>query len=177
MTDRDVEKWENQTRGLIFVNKFAGNGIDTKAECVRPGRSVLLTTQERELLNTDRCYSAEVDVFQDGRMSPVILATTSDDLREKSNPNHMGETEALALFKLQWKSFEKKVRAISSTPLLNRMITAAKASESSDEESGVNVTMRQMNVLEDHLSSLLKDDNITEVETVASIGGVIDMDR
>lgn len=173
MAERDVETWKNMAKGTVYVNKFSGAGNETKQEGVPSGRSVILTTQERSILNSERCYSSDADPFQNGMLSPISLASTSDDLVEKENPNHMTESDALALFKTrQYKSFEKKISAITSTALLNRMLNAA-----TSDTDDVNATVSQMNVLEARLAELTQGSvEVTEVETVGSVGGSTGMD-
>ena len=175
MSERDVETWKNMAAGTVYVNKFSGAGNETKQEGVPSGRSVILTTQERSILNSERCYSSDADPFQNGMLSPVALASTSEDLVENENPNHMTESDALDLFKTrQYKSFQNKIEPISSMGLLRRMLSAA----SEDSDDNVNATVSQVRILEAHLKELEGGDEVTEIETVGEVGGSsVYMDR
>ena len=171
MGDREIETWKNQSQSTIFVNKF-GVGNELLQEGVQPGRSVLISPQERSILNSDRCYAETVDPFQNGMLTPVTLAATSGDLAD--NPNHMTEDEALALFEIrQWKSFEKRISEITSAPLLRRMVATA----TGEAGEKLNVTMAQVRVLEARLAEVEGTSDVVEVETVGEVSSHLDIDR
>ena len=66
--DTVLEKWESNTQATVYVNKFdPARPGRFKQERVRPGRSFLITPEERNLLNSDRTIEEVNDPFKNGR--------------------------------------------------------------------------------------------------------------
>lgn len=164
-TRHDVETWENISAGVIMVNKFSGKGDEVIQEPVASGRKILVSPQERSLLNSDRCYSKSVDAFNNGRLIPVSLASDSDDLIESENPNHMSTSDIEEIFKVRnWKKFQKVLSEISSVPILTLMTSMAEADAASDD-SVLNVTVKQSESIRSRLNDLIDAPDVGFVES------------
>ncbi len=162
----DVETWENISEGKIMINKFSGKGDEVIQEAVSAGRQILLSPQERTLLNSDRCYSETVDPFTNGRLVPLTLASDSDDLEDgDSNPNHMLGSNLGKLFEVRnWKAFQSKMAEISSVPILQRMLAMADA-DSESEDNELNVTVKQVDTIKTRLGELIDAPDVQVIET------------
>lgn len=162
----DIESWQNVSRGKVLVNKFDHNR-QVVQEVVHPGRQVLVSPQERTILNSDRTYAVKDDVFQNGLLIPLILASDSGELKE--NPNHMNETQMRGLFSLNWKTFDREISAISSPPVLQRLLEMIE-----DPDDKIDPTTRQRDVVEQRLKEVsgtnVEIDEIDQVDRVSSDG-------
>jgi hypothetical protein len=140
----DKETWKNATHGRHGVVKFDKRG-NIEHELVGPGKTVLLTPEERAL-NQDRAWDDSQDVFKNGTMTPVRLLDTTEDAKEiASNPNLKSEDELRDMFKLHWKKFEAEVEQIGNTLTLERLRDIAQEGDA---------TVRQVNVIEARMSDL-----------------------
>lgn len=156
---KDMETWENQTKGLVAVNKFDRRG-DLIQELVRGGRKIHLTPDERRM-NSDMAYDASVDTFKNGTMTPVRLVDGDEDIAMiEANPNVRSADELEGLFELQWKKFDSEIAEISNLSTLSRLL------EMADEKDA---TVRQVALLKDRISavdpSALIDDDGTTVQS------------
>lgn len=164
MADKELEIWENATRGRIGVRKFNARG-DLDTELVRAGGKVTLTPQERAI-NQEKAATAALDVFQNGHLTPVKLIDGTEDAREiASNPNLMGESDLRDLFKIRTlKTFSAKVQEISNPMTLQRLLSM------SDEED-LNATVKQVGLIKDRLAAVRGEENVPE-DTVGPRVGV-----
>lgn len=175
-----MESWENISRSEIYVKKLDHNGKE-KSERVRPGGRLVISEQERVVLNQERCLAIEHDPFSNGffqRTGSMTIASSAEDLEEKTaepvdNPNHMSMSDLKDLFKLHWQKFDEAVSKISSVPLLERMVALVK-----DEDSGLNPTVRQANIVEARLE-VARGTNVSieEISQVGRLAGGIDDER
>lgn len=138
----DKETWKNVQRGTVAVREYDNRGNE-RHRVVRPGQTVSLTPQEREL-NQLRAADDTLDVFKNGYLVPVRFADTTEDAAEiASNSNLKSEEELRGLFELHWKKFGPEVEEITNAGTLERMLEIA-------EE--VDATMRQVRVIETALA-------------------------
>lgn len=167
--DVDVETWENVSPGKVMVNRFTGMGHEERQDAIVPGRTVLISTQERQKLNSERCYAETADPFSNGILRPVSLATTSEDLEE--NPNHMSESGMASAFKVRnYPKFKSDIGKISSRTLLQRMLDLAV--ENPEDEGSVDATAGQVSALRERLEALseVKVSELTQTGITAAIG-------
>ncbi len=115
----EKEVWKNISAGKHWVKKYNRYG-EEESEMVGAGKTIQLTTEERQL-NQERASSKKWDMFSNGILQPVKLLDGTEKAELESNPNFLGESDLLALFELQWKAFEKKVEAIDSPIVLQRL--------------------------------------------------------
>ena len=164
MPEPDVEQWENVSKGKIGVNKFGPDGTHrTVQELVGSGGKVLVSPKEREILNQQRCYSDDLDPFQNGFLR---LVSGAEDTEIASSPNHMSEDDMRSLFGLRnWMQFRSAVKEISSTFVLERMLELA-----SDEED-LDATVKQVEVLQAQLTEAGGGVGVQEVSHAGTVGG------
>lgn len=166
MAEKEVEIWQNSTRGRIGVKKFDARG-ELRSELVRAGGKVTLTPQERQI-NQERAATADLDVFQNGFLTPVKLIDGTEEAREiASNPNLLGESDLRELFSVRnYKSFAKKIGEISNTMTLQRLLALA-------DDEDLNATVKQVQVIEDRLDEVGGGSVVEEPEdTVGARVGV-----
>lgn len=162
-----MESWENVSKGKVLVNKFDANNQETQV-VVASGRKVLVTPKERQLLNQDRCYSADADIFQNGRLRPVsgvTIADGPDGVAE--NPNHMSKSDMKNLFDLQWKQFDTAVNEITSRPLLDELLNLV---NSDDHDEGFSPTVRQRDVILARLDEVSGSSSTMEIDHAGDLG-------
>lgn len=144
--EKELETWENSTRGRIGVLKFDRRG-DLRNELVRPGQKVHLTVDERKI-NQERAANDGLDVFQNGHLTPVRLIDGTEDAHEiASNPNLMSESDLRDLFKKQWKAFESKVKTVTNPITLQRLLALA-------EDEDVNATVKQVSIVKSQIAEV-----------------------
>lgn len=159
-----VEEWENVSAGKVMVNRFTGLGHEERQDAVTPGRTILISTQERTTLNSDRCYAESADPFVNGIMRPVTLVETSSDLVDDDNPNHMSESDITAAFKARnYLKFKKSISGITSVALLDKMLAVAQLDPESD--NNVDATAGQVSALQDRIESLAEVSIVEMVQT------------
>lgn len=169
MAEPELETWQNSTKGRIGVLKFDHRG-DLRNELVRSGMNVHLTQAERQI-NQEKAASAELDVFSNGHLTPVRLLEGTEDAKEiASNPNLMGESDLRGLFKAHWKTFDTKVKEITNTITLNRLLAL------SDDDS-VNATVKQVATIRKQIESLTQSSDAPEDTTGARVGVKDDLTR
>jgi hypothetical protein len=184
--ETQLEKWESNTQATIYVNKFdpARPGAFVQ-ERVRPGRSFLITSEERKLLNSDRVIEEKNDPFKNGMLRPVkgdavkMAREEEQKIQQRANetaapnPNHMSDEELGALFNIRnFKRFEKAVGEITSQAVLNRLLIL-----SEDEQYSATVSM--VRVIEGMLDSAGVEDGpeVVEVEQNFRVGASEEVDR
>ena len=159
MSDSGKETWENIGKGDVFVLTFDHTGR-LKSVPVRSGGKVTMSIEERQL-NQERAFSSDVDMFSNGRLSPIRLVDTADDYEKiANNPNHISESDMNDILKLKGKAFSERINEITNAVALERMFELA-----SDETA--NVSMTQFRSLEKRLAEVRGDvAEVAEVETV-----------
>lgn len=166
--EKELETWENGTRGRIGVLKFDRRG-ELRNELVRPKARVHLTPDERKI-NQERAAEDRLDVFQNGHLIPVRLLDGTEDAKEiASNPNLMAESDLRELFKRQWKAFGSKVNEITNPMTLNRLLALA-------EDDDVNATVKQVSIIKARISEVSGEDETVELEPVGDgreLGGLV----
>jgi len=163
MDTDNQETWANPGKGDVFVLTFDHTG-KLKSVPIRAGQKLTLTVKERQL-NQERAFSGEVDMFTNGRLSPVRLVDSADDYEEiASNPNHLSEGDMVDILKLKGKAFSERLEDITNVIALERMYDLA-----SDESASVSMT--QFRALEKRLSVVRGDSavEISEVEVVKPV--------
>lgn len=134
------EQWKNVSRGTALVNVYDHTGNGVSQEVIRAGRTVVISPEERRLLNQDRTADLANDLFGNGTLRPVSLADDSDDLVE--NPNHMTEDDMRDVFSIRnHLQFKAALADISSVPVLQRLLFLADADDG--DEKGLNPTVKQ----------------------------------
>ncbi len=184
----DLEKWESSIKGTIGVNKFNPSGPpgSTLRETIYAGRQFLITSEERNLLNSDRAADPSMDPFKNGMLRPVIVADQAGEaaaaeaqiLEEaqraaEPNPNHKSDEELLALFsERNHFVFKKLVSKITSEQVLERLIIIA-----ADDEA--NALSSQTNIIKELLEKARPESatEIIEIEQTTRVGGLDDTDR
>jgi hypothetical protein len=159
MAELDKETWENIGKGDVFVLTFDHTGR-LKSVPVRAGGKITMSIEERQL-NQERAFSSDVDMFSNGRLSPIRLVDTADDYEKiANNPNHISESDMNDILKLKGKAFSERINEITNAVALERMFELA-----SDETA--NVSMTQFRSLEKRLAEVRGDvAEVAEVETV-----------
>lgn len=155
------EHWKNATNGLVVVKKTDERNRFTGAESVRPGGTLVLTTEERRAIEA-RCVDESCNIFRNG----VLMLTSSDsDVAEElgENPNVFTSDEFQGFFKLHHKSFDKRLGEISNVILIDRLLEAAEAGESG-------ATVLQVKKLKARREEL--EPSLSERETVPQGGPV-----
>jgi hypothetical protein len=128
--DKEIETWENTTKGRVFVRKFDARG-QLAGELVGAGRSFHLTPQERRI-NQEMAASEGLDVFKNGILQPVRLLEGDEDYEEiASNPNHVSDSDIRKMVKSHHKTFEKRLSEIQNPSALQRVLEIAKAEDCS----------------------------------------------
>ena len=169
MAATDLETWKNSTRGRIGVLKFDRRG-ELRNELVRPDMAVHLTPDERQI-NQEKAASAELDIFSNGHLTPVRLLEGTEDTQEiASNPNLMGESDLRGLFKAHWKTFDTKVKEITNTITLNRLLALS-------EDDSVNATVKQVATIRKQIESLTEGPDVAEDTTGPRVGVKDDLTR
>ena len=169
------EHWKSVINGKVAVNRFDHAGQIVQ-EIVGPGRTVILTSKERQLLNTDRTIDEKDDAFKNGTLiplTPIAMADSAGELVE--NPNHMTENDLRELFELRnHKQFKAAVNQITSEPALRKLLSLAR---SGDEE--LNVTVNQERLVAEAYAEQTDQIFVEEVEQVpaSSFSSAVDQDR
>lgn len=160
MDTDNQETWANIGKGDVFVLTFDHAGR-LKSVPIRAGQKLTLTVKERQL-NQERAFSSDVDMFSNGRLSPVRLVDSADDYEEiASNPNHLSESDMVDVLKLKGKAFSERLDDITNVIALERMYELA-----GDESA--NVSMTQFRALEKRLAEVRGASavDVAEVEVI-----------
>jgi hypothetical protein len=164
MEERSLETWINDSPSTVSVTRFSGVGNDIRKEIVRPGRKFLVTTEERVMLNSERCVSDEVDSFKNGFLKPVSLVASSRDLLDDPNPNHMSESALREMFAVRKiKDFRAELDRFDSPQILRALADMAANDES------VNATVTQTRAIDDKLAAVSPSD-VMEITSHESFG-------
>ena len=113
MSDVEKETWVNNGAGDVFVVAFDHQGQLVSLP-VRSGKKVLLSVQERQI-NQEQAYTKDVDMFTNGRLTPLKLVDTAEDYIDiANNPNHLSEDDMKDIFKLKCKDFAARIDEITN---------------------------------------------------------------
>ncbi len=155
----ELETWKNATRGSIVLKRFSESGHLIEV-MLHGGRQVQLTPRERRI-NAEAAASTKLNPFANGRMQPVRLIETEADTAEiAANPNIMGETAIVDMFKeRELRKFVAKVEGVDNTLLLGRMLEVAKS-------DAVNASVKQLAAIENRITALQEAE--APVDEVAS---------
>jgi len=154
-TSTDKETWQNPGKGDVWILVFNHEG-KLESRPIRSGGKIHLTTQER-MINQERAWSKDADLFSNGRLQPVRLLDTAEDYRElASNPNHLSENDLKAILKLKGAPFTNKLAKITNKLALERLVEIA-------QDDSLNVTMNQFKALEARIEELTPEQKFTEV--------------
>jgi hypothetical protein len=160
MSDVEKETWVNNGAGDVFVVAFDHQGQLVSIP-VRAGKKVLLSVQERQI-NQEQAYTKDVDMFSNGRLTPLKLVDTAEDYIDiANNPNHLSEDDMRDIFKLKGKAFAARIAEITNVLALKRMHEIA-----ADETNGV--SMASYRALEKRISEVegIEVLEIAEIEKV-----------
>lgn len=167
MAKQSREQWQNVSKGTALVNVYDRTGNGVEQEVVRAGRTVVLSAEERRLLNQDRTADPELDIFGNGILRPLTLADDSEDLVD--NPNHMTEADMREIFTLRnHLQFKAALAEISSIPVLQRLLFLADTDD--DGENSLNPTVKQRENIVARLDEL--QDRTVDVVEVSNAGHV-----
>lgn len=184
----NLEKWESSIAGTIGVNKFNPSGPpgSTLRETIQPGRQFLITSEERNLLNSDRAADPSLDPFKNGMLRPIVIADHAGEAEAaeaeiveqaqrvaEPNPNHKSDEELLALFsERNHLAFRKAVSAITSEQVLERLTVLAATDEAHALSSQNNIILELLEAARPETAI-----EVVEVEQTRRIGGLDDTDR
>jgi hypothetical protein len=167
MAKQSREQWKNVSKGTALVNVYDPTGNGVQQEVVRAGRTVVLSAEERRLLNQNQTPDAELDIFGNGILLPLTLAEDSEDLQE--NPNHMTDSDMRDIFSIRnHLSFKAALAEISSVPVLQRLLYLADSDQPSEED--LNPTVKQRENIVARLEQL--QDSTVDVVEVSNAGHV-----
>jgi len=170
MASQSKEQWKNVSRGIALVNVYDSTGNRVDQEIVRSGRTVVLSPEERRLLNQDRTASDSLDIFSNGVLRPLSLADDSEDLSE--NPNHMTEGDMRDIFSLRnHLKFKSALSEIESVPVLQRLLFLVDNDDDEGDES-LNPTVKQRESIVTRLDKLqVRAVDVVEVTNVGHVSG------
>lgn len=167
MAKQSREQWQNVSKGTALVNVYDRTGNGVEQEVVRAGRTVVLSAEERRLLNQNQTPDPELDIFGNGILRPLTLAEDSEDLAK--NPNHMTESDIREVFTLRnHLQFKAALEGISSVSVLQRLLFLADSDE--DGEGSLNPTVKQRENIVARLGDL--QDRSVDVVEVSNAGHV-----
>lgn len=150
MSASEFESWKNSTPGRVVLKKYTQRG-DLGDEMIAGGKVFHISPKERRI-NQEMAATPELDMFQNGFLTPVRLIETEEDAKEiASNPNLMSETEMADLFKGHWKTFESRVSEVSNLNTLNRLLEVA---------STVDAKVRQVEVIRARIEEISPEDHV-----------------
>ena len=161
MSDVEKETWVNMGAGDVYVKTFDFQGQLVSVP-VRSGKQILLSVQERQL-NQDLAYSKEMDMFHNGRLTPLKLVDTADDYTEVAeNPNHITEDDMKEILKLKGKAFTSRIAEINNNLALHRMFELA-----GDETLGISMT--NYKALDKRVKEVDGNANVIEIAEVEKV--------
>lgn len=157
------EQWVSKSDAILLINKYDERGYGKTQDIIRKNQPLVITSEERKILNSSMILDPAHDPFKNGDLVPVTLASDSDDLEE--NPNHMSEDDVKAIFDIRnHLQFKAAVDKISSVPILTMMRNMAM-----DDE--VNATVKQAERIEERLEEVVDAGDFI-VNEVVSVGVV-----
>jgi hypothetical protein len=136
-----LEAWLNAGKSRVFINRFDGKG-GTRQELIAAGRTFHLTPAERRM-NQEMAANEKLDLFSNGMLQPVRLGEEAEALA--GNPNHLAATDEQGIFRLHWKTFERRITEIDNPTLLERLLELAV-----DQDA----TLRQVNLITARLAEV-----------------------
>lgn len=122
---KDLESWQNMSRGTHFIRRLDHRGELTRVEGVDPGKVVHISPEERRI-NSEQAASEDLDVFRNGIFHAVRLIEDNEEAREiAANPNAMSESDMVALVKGHPKTFTARLNGITNQVTLERLLQTA----------------------------------------------------
>ena len=142
----DIETWVNESRGPIGVmRKDAVKG--TRVDLVRPGGRVLLTEEERQLMDEAGVKDKD-NPFKNGRFSATTIVDTAKDAAAiRDNPNVISRTDIDEILELPVARMEARLKKIDSVVALQRILEVA---------DGNGATARRAEAIRDRLTAVKK---------------------
>lgn len=121
----DVETWQNETHGVVAINRVGEYGRRT-VDLIQGRRRFQVTPQERRM-NQNAVNSADQDVFTNGTLRPInLLDDDPDTERLMANPNILDDEELPLLFKLKGERFRERIADITNPATIARVIELAR---------------------------------------------------
>lgn len=140
----EFETWKNATLGRVVLKKYNQRG--ELSDEMMPGGKVFHIKPAERRINQEMAALPELDMFQNGQLTPVRLIDTEEDAKEiASNPNLLSESEMRDLFKGHWKTFESKVSEVSNLTTLERLLQVA---------NEVDAKVRQVEVIQARIAEI-----------------------
>lgn len=147
------EVWKNATVGQVVVQRSAPNGL-VRHELITGERTFSISPEDRRM-NQNLAANADLDIFANGTLQPVKLPEdTEPDLLQ--NPNHIPDTQLPGFFRLQLRTFTKRLEAITNMAMLERLLELG---------PGQDATVRQMDAVRARLTEVTPKVNPPEEET------------
>lgn len=120
-----VETWENQTNGVVAINRVGEYGRK-QVDLIQGGRRFQVTPQERRM-NQNATNSAEQDIFTNGTLRPIdLLDDDPDSEKLRTNPNILGEDELPRIFALKGEHFRQRIAEITNPATLAKIVELAR---------------------------------------------------
>jgi hypothetical protein len=140
---QQLEAWLNAGKSRVFINRYDAKG-KIRQELIAPGKTFHLSTAERRL-NQEMAANEKLDLFRNGMLQPVRLIEGTEDAQALTeNPNLLQQGEEESIFKLHWRTFEKRIAEIDNITTLERILEAATG----------DATVRQINQIKARLLEL-----------------------
>jgi hypothetical protein len=147
------EIWKNATQAQVVIQRSAPNGL-VRHELITAGRAFTLSSEDRRM-NQNLAANEDLDVFSNGTLQPIKLPEDTEP-ELLTNPNHVADEELPQLFRLQIRTFTKRIAAISNVPMLQRLAELG---------PGQDATVRQMAVIQERLDEVSPKINPADIET------------
>jgi hypothetical protein len=147
------EVWKNSIPGSIVIQRSSPNGI-VRHELIASQRSFSISPEDRRM-NQNLAANSDLDMFANGMLQPVNLPdTTEPELLE--NPNHIPDSQLPAFFRMQIRTFTKRIETITNQAMLERL---------KELGPGQDATVRQMEMIQARLDAVSPKLNPGEDET------------
>lgn len=147
------EVWKNATVGQVVIQRSSPNGL-VRHELITGERTFSISPDDRRM-NQNLAANSDLDLFANGTLQPVNLPEdTEPGLLE--NPNHIPDSQLPSFFRLQIRTFTKRIEAITNMAMLERLRELG---------PGQDATVRQMEVIGARLAEVSPRVNPPEEET------------
>lgn len=159
---RNHETWKNNGAGRHFLKTLNSKGEFTDLRI--DGNKTFHISPEDRRINQEIAANEELDMFKNGAFSPVRLIESDEDTQEiASNPNLMTEDDMKAIFKGNWKVFDKQVADISNSRTLDRLLEVA---------HDIDATVRQVDAIRSRQQKLSPVDEEVVSDKMGRYDGV-----
>lgn len=132
--EQQLELWKNPGLAQVVIQRVGANG-QVRHELISGGRNFSITPADRRM-NQNLAANAELDVFANGVLQPVQLLEDTE-VGVSENPNHLGG-DISGVFRLHYKTFQKRVEEITNPVLLQQLLDMAEEADA---------TIRQVSVI------------------------------